>query len=129
MTDSGVTGGPALVFFFGGACLEEEGLEAAGRDVGGVTKGRQAINVKGVGTGWITGGRDIGKDGDYVKEEARGFKLARRWCVVIVAVLRASERDVTEDTDVAMCEVVVVMGGFRGPALDFLGGGFAVVGA
>ena len=43
-------GGPDLVFFFGGACLAEEGLEAAGREFGGMTVGGEAVKVKVVGT-------------------------------------------------------------------------------
>ena len=42
-------GGPDLVFFLG-ACLVEDGLEDAGREVGGMTVGGVAVNVKVVGT-------------------------------------------------------------------------------
>ena len=62
---------------------------------------------------------------EYEKEGAQGLRVARRGCMEIVAV-KESESDDTVDTDVVERGTVEEeVGGLRGAALDFLGGGFA----
>ena len=61
---------------------------------------------------------------EYEKGGAQGLKVERRGCMEIVGV-KESESDDTVDIDVVERGTVEEeVGGLRGAALDFLGGGF-----
>ena len=81
MTDSGVIGGPDLLFFFGGAFLVIEDVDVeAGGEIVKEDEGWDAVNMKVEVAESVARGKAMGREmaGGLMKGGAVGSRLVRR---------------------------------------------------